>query len=182
MQIFLYTPETRSPVLAEITAMTKEHLRYVNATWPKAFQQRYRNNQYDEDAWMWNSAENRLDLLIERLRLKSVALVAGETVAGVLFLNCEARPSRLECRQPLVYITYVATAPWNRRTPNRVDQLQGVGRSLITWAAQYSQQIGCKGRLGLHSLKSSDAFYMRLGFRNFGIDAARRGMNYFERG
>ena len=55
-----------------------------------------------------------------------------------------------------------------------------VGWALTGWATQYSREIVCEARLGLHSLRSSDAFYSGLGFRNFGIDAAHRGMSYFE--
>lgn len=75
---------------------------------------------------------------------------------------------------------YLATAPWNRRDKRGLGQLRGVGTVLMAWAMQESQDVGCNGRLGLHSLRCSDDFYHRLGLHNFGLDAARRGMNYFE--
>lgn len=167
--------------MAEIKAMTNEHLRRVEVTWTAAFEQRYRHQQHDEDSWMWCPGGGQLDLLTERLRLQSFGLVAGETTVGVMFLNSQSHFSRLERQQPLVYINYVATAPWNRRNLDQVGQLRGVGTSLMDWANRYSREIGCEGRLGLHSLQSSNSFYTQLCFCNLGIDAARRGMSYFER-
>lgn len=50
----------------------------------------------------------------------------------------------------------------------------------MAWALQESRDVGCDGRLGLHSQRGSDEFYHRLGLHNLGLDAAHRGMNYFE--
>lgn len=180
MQVTLYDRIMQSAVIAEITAMTEHHIRLANSTWAAAFQDRYRLHEHDEDSWMWYPSEVYLDLLLQRRRLRAYAIVAGEMILGVLFLHDETHLSRLGRRQPLVYINYVATAPWNRRDNRGAGRLRGVGTALIGWATQYSHEIGCEGRLGLHSLRSSDAFYGRLCFRNFGIDAAHRGMSYFE--
>jgi GNAT superfamily N-acetyltransferase len=130
---------------------------------------------------MWNASDGHLASLLKRGRLRASALVVNEMILGVLILCDEIHFSRLEHHLPLVYINYVATAPWNRRDSRGFGRLRGVGTSLMEWAAQYSREVGCEGRLGLHSLRSSDAFYDHLRFRNFGIDAAHRGMRYFER-
>jgi hypothetical protein len=129
---------------------------------------------------MWNLSEEHLDLLVHREGLRSFAVIAENNVQGVLVLHGEPRPSWLEPQHALVYVRYMATAPWNRRDKNGPGRLRGVGTLLMAWAVRESQNAGCDGRLGLHSLRGSDEFYRRLGLHGLGLDAARRGMTYFE--
>ncbi len=180
MQVRLYDGLTQNPVAAEITAMTHCHVQILNSSWIPAIQLRHHAQERDEDFLMWNTGKGYLDLLIRRENLRSFALIAEENVQGVLLLQGKTQPSRLEPNRPLIYVRYLATAPWNRRDKSGPGLLRGVGTLLMAWALQESQNVGCDGRLGLHSRRSSDDFYHRLGFHNFGLDAARRGMNYFE--
>lgn len=180
MQVRLYDRLTQKLVVAEITTMTRCHVQIVNLGWIQAFQLRHRSRDRDEDFLMWNMGKGYLDLLIRRAAMRSFVLIAQENVQGVLLLQCELQLSRLKPRLPLVYVHYLATAPWNRRDQKGPGRLRGVGTLLMECALQESRDVGCNGRLGLHSLRGSDDFYLKLGFCNLGIDAARRGMNYFE--
>lgn len=178
--VHLYDRFTREAVSAEIVSITEHHFHLANSSWAVSFQQRYRNQKNDDDLWMWNSSIDHLGTVIQRYRMRSFALTVDEMILGVLFLQSETQLSRLECQYPLVYVRYVATAPWNRADKFGPSRLRGVGTTLMTWANEVSRETGCGGRLGLHSLQSSDAFYLRLGFRDLGLDAAHRGMRYFE--
>lgn len=180
MQVHLYDRFTQTAVSAEIVSMTECHFQLANSSWAMSFQQRYRNQRNDDDLWMWNASIDNVGTVNHRYRMRSFALIVDERILGVLFLQSEAQLSRLQFQSPLVYVRYVATAPWNRPDQCRPGRLRGVGTALIAWATEVSRESGCSGRLGLHSLQSSDAFYLRLGFRNLGLDAARRGMTYFE--
>lgn len=114
MQVRLYDRLTQKQVAAEITAMTYCHVQILNSNWIQAFQLRHHAQERDEDFLMWNTGKGYLDLLIHREGLRSFTLIAEENVQGVLLLQGETQPSRLEHNRPLIYVRYLATAPWNR--------------------------------------------------------------------
>ena len=180
MQVSLFNRRSRETVAAEITAMTDRDVELLNATWMPAFQHRFDRQERDEDYLMWNTGKGYLDLVFHREELQSFSLTAGDIVQGVLLLQSVPLMSRLEPDQSLVYVRYLATAPWNRRGKIGPGWFRGVGQRLMTHAVQVSRDMGCDGRLGLHSLRGSDEFYEKLGLHNLGLDAARRGLNYFE--
>jgi hypothetical protein len=74
-----------------------------------------------------------------------------------------------ECRIPsqrgrdLVYVDYLQVAPWNIRllmeALGKPTQFRGVGSRLFEAIVRFSLDEGFKGRVGLHSLPSSEAFY-----------------------
>jgi hypothetical protein len=71
--------------------------------------------------------------------------------------------------QQLLYVSYVATAPWNRSGFRRgaytkrivPEALAGVGEALIIAAIAKSRELGLDGRIGLHSLLPALDFYLR---------------------
>lgn len=180
MPVSLFNRRAHSHVAAEITAMTDRHVELLNATWMRAFESRYERQERDEDFLMWNTGKGYLDLVFHREEFQSFSLVADDIVQGVLLLESVPLMSRLEPDRSLVYVRYLATAPWNRRTKIGPGWFRGVGTHLLAHAAEVSRTKGCEGRLGLHSLRDSDDFYEKLGLHNLGLDAARRGLNYFE--
>lgn len=102
MQVRLYDRLTQKPVAAEITAMKQCHVQFLNSSWIPAFQLRHRTQERDEDFLMWITGKRYLDLLIHRERLRAFALIAEENVQGVLLLQGETQPSRLEPNRPLI--------------------------------------------------------------------------------
>ena len=180
MRVQLFDRRTHETVAAEITAMTDRDVEVLNATWMPAFQQRYERQEQDEDFLMWNTGKGYLDLVFHREELQSFVLIADDIVQGVLLLESVPLMSRLEPDRSLVYVRYLATAPWNRRNKIGPGWFRGVGTLLLAHAVQESRDLGCDGRLGLHSLRGSDEFYQRQGLDNLGLDAARRGLTYFE--
>jgi hypothetical protein len=58
---------------------------------------------------------------------------------------------------------------------------RGVGPQLLEMATRWSEQLGFKGRLGLHSLPQAESFYRdRCQMTDLGPDANYTGMRYFE--
>jgi hypothetical protein len=70
-------------------------------------------------------------------------------------------------RGELLYISYLATAPWNRldfRTRRKAappPRLSGVGIFLVLYSIQISQVRGFGGRVGLHALQGAVDFYVK---------------------
>ena len=80
----------------------------------------------------------------------------------------------------LVYVELLATAPWNRPNYSGGAKYKGVGRVLIANAIRLSDDEGFGGRIGLHSLATSESWYRDvLGFTDWGYDAGKQ-MHYFE--
>lgn len=81
---------------------------------------------------------------------------------------------------PMVYVDFVAVAPWNRRKFQHPQRFRSLGTVLLGAAVELSQALGLEGRCGLHSLPQSEGFYRRIGMHDFGVDAAYSSLRYFE--
>ena len=88
----------------------------------------------------------------------------------------------LDDRNPLVYVEYLASALWNRRSLEDPPFFEGVGIALLFFARQRSVELGYGGRVGLHSLPNSEAFYHRCNMPNYGPDPDKDELVYFEYG
>jgi len=82
-----------------------------------------------------------------------------------------ADPVVCQCRlagqrgKPLVYIDYLEAAPWNvkwlMQELGRGARFRGVGTEFVRAAVQHSFYEGFHGRVGLHSLPTSERFYLQ---------------------
>jgi hypothetical protein len=61
--------------------------------------------------------------------------------------------------KPLIYVDYLATAPWNSADVVEEPKYAGVGKILIRTAIQLSIEEELGGRIGLHSLPQAESFY-----------------------
>jgi hypothetical protein len=101
--------------------------------------------------------------------IELVVLIASHKLQGIMI----AGPSE-EINLPrsstdrLLYIAYMATAPWNREPflPPRglvPTSLKGVGAALVKQAICLSRELGYRGRIGLRAMGGSARFYRKLG-------------------
>jgi len=106
-------------------------------------------------------------------------LNVGEVEAAMLLLSGETSrdPST---PLPLMYVDFVAIAPWNRKAIQTPQRFRHLGTVMIGAAVELSRTLGLDGRCGLHSLPQSEGFYRRIGMRDFGLDAAYSSLRYFE--
>ncbi len=81
---------------------------------------------------------------------------------------------------PIVYVDYVAVAPWNRKVVQHPQRFKNLGTVMLGVAVAMSIATGLDGRCGLHSLPQSEGFYRRIGMADFGIDVAYASLRYFE--
>lgn len=80
----------------------------------------------------------------------------------------------------LLYLSFVATAPWNDRNQTDAPRYVGVGSLLILAAIEKSVELEYRGRVGLHALPQADGFYRRCGFTDLGPDLSHDSLRYFE--
>ena len=92
------------------------------------------------------------------------------------------------CRHPdnspkdqLIYIDFLATAPWNRRKLVADPAYGGCGRIMVETAVALSLEEEMGGRIGLHALVGAEAFYeLKMGMTDLGPDEQYHGLRYFE--
>lgn len=106
-------------------------------------------------------------------------LECGGRTQGLMLVDL-SQFSRLPAQhgQELVYIELLATAPWNRSKLAPSPLYKGVGNILMTTAISLSVEEGWSGRMGLHSTRPSESYYIDLGLTDLGIDTSK--MRYFE--
>lgn len=111
-------------------------------------------------------------------------LRAEDRWQGLLLACCVGHPTRLPpAGRDLVYVEFVEAAPWNWNIPEigRTQTFQGIGIQLLEFAVRWSEDLGFRGRVGLHSLPQSDVFYRgACGMGDLGPDSKYRGLRYFE--
>jgi GNAT superfamily N-acetyltransferase len=107
---------------------------------------------------------------------------------GLIIIEIDFHRSRCDPGKPIVYVDFLATAPWNRQSLENPPRYRGVGSALLEYARIRSCELEYQGRLGLHSLSGAENFYKAFRFRdderemkNFGPDYDKQNLTYFER-
>jgi hypothetical protein len=131
--------------------------------------------------WDWSKKAPRIELLESR----GIGIVSGDRWQGVMLTSFASHLARLpsERGKPLVYVEFLEAAPWNWRIESIGQEglYKGIGTILMLEAIRQSQSEGFLGRLGLHALPQSEAFYReRWGMTSLGRDADKQGLPYFE--
>jgi hypothetical protein len=100
-----------------------------------------------------------------------------------LMLASDFKSARLQAQfgKPIVYVEFLATAPWNRPEVQKPTRYRGVGTVMIAAAVQLSFELGYRGRVALHSLPAADKFYREnCKMTELGKDTAHQDLVYFE--
>lgn len=129
--------------------------------------------------WDWGM---KVEHTKQYLIYKSFALEVGDITQGLMILDTASYNSRTDASKSIVYLDYIATAPWNREyfDPNpSYSRYRMVGRLLLMQAIEESKDLEYKGRIGLHSLPSAESWYIKMGFCDLGFDSDKN-MRYFE--
>ena len=80
-----------------------------------------------------------------------------------------------------MYIEFIQVAPWNNRKLNEnMVKFKGVGNIMFQKAIEYSKKMLWSGRVGLHSLQSTEGFYQKAEMTNLGLDIEYEGLTYFQ--
>jgi hypothetical protein len=136
--------------------------------------------------WDWAQKAVRLHGLLgnalsaERL----MGIESGGQWQGLLLGECTRHRSQSSAPpKELIYVEFVESAPWNWELGpvGQLPHYRGVGPQLVELAARWSEQLGFKGRLALHSLPQAESFYRdRCRMTDHGLDASYQNLRYFE--
>jgi hypothetical protein len=183
-QVYLQKSETYEFVEASLfDKVTDEHLALWDTSWApamRAHRSKIPISDTPEDShWNW---KHKATAWRKLLGYQSYALVCQGELQG-LMLTDDITSARLAVQfgKPLVYVQFVATAPWNRPEIQNPPKYRGVGRVFILAAIQASLDEGYKGRVGLHSLPKAEEFYRdKCGFTILGPDSSHQNLTYYE--
>lgn len=133
--------------------------------------------------WDWTRKAGDLRMLA----ITFYGLNCGGKLQGLLKLMTVGHVCRLseQAGKDLVYVDYLETAPWNIKplmgALGRAPLYGAVGTRLIEAAVQKSIEEDFKGRIGLHSLPTSEGFYLKAcGMTAVGRDPAKQNLLWCE--
>lgn len=172
--------ESGTIVPCEVARMTFQEIAAAAASWGREFQRRRVGGVRDEDALIWARGFMSDSPSEGDCKLTGYVISVAGDIQGIVRIDDVLRPSRTQPSVGMVYIRYLATAPWNRRCDEYLGRYRGIGRLLVAQAAMEGITLGGQGHIGLHSFVAATPFYDRLGFKNLGADPCKRGMSYFE--
>lgn len=101
-------------------------------------------------------------------------------IQGLMLLQTAGVFSRIpgQINRGIVYVLFIATAPWNSPAVVINPRYKFVGSVLIAAAVKISLDFDFKGCIGLHSLPQSEDWYAR-NMTDLGIDR-KNNLRYFE--
>lgn len=160
-------------VPGEIVPANAEHLGQIRQTWTSLLNEA----QQPDRGWDW---EYFIRLAHKESRYEAWAVEAENLVQGMILLETRWHSSQVSVGDRLVYVEAIASAPWNRSLFGYQAHLKGAGSVLMRFSRTRSQEVGCSGRVGLHSLPEAEGFYRAQGMPDYGPDESKDELTYFE--
>jgi len=130
--------------------------------------------------WDWRE---KYDATEGYLAYRMFGIECQAQMQGLLLVTTAAKNCRIasQAGKPLVYVHFLAAAPWNLPSITSEPRFSLTGTILLGTAIQLSIEEEFQGRIGLHSLPQADDWYKSsCGMTDLGPDPAAKGLRYFE--
>lgn len=173
MEIQLLRVRDGQPVNAELSALNDQHLADFETFWKN----RLRSSEEEDVYWDWVK-KNRL--YGSAPNFESYAIACEQMTQGLMMIETRGYRSWAEPHRRLVYVDYLATAPWNRPSLQNPPEYRSVGSILLRFARYRSEELGYGGLVGLHALPRAKKFYDKMGMIDCGQDPEKQNLTYFE--
>ena len=158
---------------ALLLSMSDLHLADFENRWKRVLQ----DSDEEDSLWDWRRKER---LYGKDPGVEKYAVEAEGVTQGLIMFDTLGYRSWFAPEQSVVYVQYIATAPWNRPEFQEPPEYRSVGRTLLNFARYRSEEIGYGGLVGLHSLPGAEKFYEKNGMIDCGRDASSQDLRYFE--
>jgi hypothetical protein len=180
MQMVLKEEKTGRLVIATLqSSLSPSYFEWVDSLWQPVQEMLLEGQQERPEhahwRWAWKLTEYSID--------KVGFAVEHEGIPQAVMIAKRGNTARLseQTNQPLLYIDYLATAPWNNTALTQTPRYRLCGTALWKAAIKYSQEQGWEGRVGLHSLRQSEGFYRDVcQMSDLGHDPDYDNLRYFE--
>jgi hypothetical protein len=160
-------------VPAQLVSMTERHLDDYEFSWKPGFKRAKVENTLTD--WDWKQR-----VFVARGAAEGYAIECENMTQGLMILRVKGWRSYFDSDRRIVYVSRLATAPWNRVDIQRPVAFKLVGSTLLKFAAFHSQYLGYGGLVGVHSLPEAEMFYQKLEMADCGLDKAFENLRYFE--
>jgi hypothetical protein len=130
----------------------------------------------------WNWRE-KYDATEEYLAYRMFGIECQSQMQGLMLALTAGKDSQIASQRgrPLVYVHFLAAAPWNLASIVAEPRFSLVGSILVAAAIHLSMEEEFQGRIGLHSLPQSDDWYRKTcGMTDLGPDQTVQNLRYFE--
>jgi len=130
--------------------------------------------------WDWRQKYEATEGL---LAYKMFGIECGSQMQGMMLVTTAGKTCRIASQRgkQLVYVHFLAAAPWNVPSIVTNPRFSLVGSILIAAAIHLSLAEEFSGRIGLHSLPQSDQWYSKgCGMTDLGPDPSIQNLRYFE--
>jgi hypothetical protein len=175
IEIQLIRIEDGKFVTAQLILLAARHIEDFSTFWRERIETSADADRY----WDWER-KKQVYLSQGGKMHEGYAIEYDALTQGLMILKTRGERSRVDPTRKLVYIHYVATAPWNRPNSLEKNGFRAVGFSLLQFARVRSEELGYGGLVGLHSLPSADEFHRKIGMIDGGMDAEKESLRYFE--
>jgi hypothetical protein len=160
-------------VMGSLVTMTEKHLDDFEVFWKSRLQQVEADDKFFEWAW-------KRRVLVACGDSEGYAIEYENVTQGLMMLRVRGKRSVFDENRRIVYVSRLATAPWNRSNIQTPVQLRAVGGRLLQFAKMRSEQLGYGGLVGLHSLPGAEMFYRKMGMDDCDLDEDYDNLRYFE--
>lgn len=130
--------------------------------------------------WDWRQ---KYEATAGLLAYKLFGVEYASQMQGMMLVTTAGKPCRIASQRgkPLIYVHFLATAPWNTPSVTKSPRFSLIGSVLIAAAIYLSLAEEFSGRIGLHSLPQSDQWYSNAcGMTDLGPDPSFQSLRYFE--
>jgi len=172
-----------------IDGVSREEVESAEASWRPMVEDELKalsaagvpRSQWPEHAhWDWRKKHAAVEGLIA---YRMFGLECEGQMQGLMLVSTAQHFCQIpsQARKELVYVDFVASAPWNSPAIVREPRYALVGRVFVATAVQLSLEEGFKGRIGLHSLPQAESFYSGIcRMTDLGPDPKKQNLTYFE--
>ena len=158
-------------------------LRSIDRDWKPIFEGATDGDKPEDAHWDWQAKVLHAQsdpMTYELFSVEASGMTQGLLMAAKGGVNSFSRHPE-HPRKPIVYLNFLATAPWNRPGVVAAPLYKGIGRVLVGTAVSLSIEEGFAGRIGLHSLAGAETFYRdAIGMTDLDTDPANQDLRYFE--
>jgi len=172
-----------------IDGLTREDVEKADADWKPFLDEqikRMESTGIPKHKWPqhrhWNWRE-KYDATEEYLAYRMFGIECQSQVQGLMLALTAGKNSQIASQRgrPLVYVHFLAAAPWNLASIVAEPRFSLVGSILVAAAIHLSIEEEFQGRIGLHSLPQSDDWYRKTcGMTDLGPDQTVENLRYFE--
>ena len=173
IEVPLIRGSSGATVIGLLVTLTEKHLDNYETFWKARLQEAEAADKYFD--WEWKQR-----VLVSSGEVEGYAIEHEQMTQGLMMIRTRGRRSFFDESRRIVYVSRLATAPWNRADLQTPVEFRAVGGTFMRFAQLRSEELGYGGLVGVHSLPEAEAFYRKLKMADCDLDEDYENLRYFE--